>query len=105
MQVLSLGQEDLLQPTPVFLPWKSRGQRSLVGYSPWGRRESDMTEQLSVHAVLSRGFKMPALGLSPFTVCIPPIFASPPEWLNVSCTSMFMFISHHITRNSHGPCL
>ena len=24
------------QPTPVFLPWKSHGQRSLVGYSPWG---------------------------------------------------------------------
>jgi len=30
------------QPTPVFLPWKSRGQRSLVGYSPWGHKESDM---------------------------------------------------------------
>ena len=27
------------QPTPVFLPEKSRGQRSLVGYSPWGRKE------------------------------------------------------------------
>ena len=32
------------QPTPVFLPGKLHGQRSLVGYSPWGRRESDMTE-------------------------------------------------------------
>ena len=32
------------QPTPVFLPGKSHGQRSLVGYSPWGRRESDTTE-------------------------------------------------------------
>ena len=31
------------QPTPVFLPGKSHGQRSLVGYSPWGRKESDMT--------------------------------------------------------------
>ena len=31
------------QPTPVFLPEKSHGQRSLVGYSPWGR-ESDVTE-------------------------------------------------------------
>ena len=28
-------------PTPVFLPGKSHGQRSLVGYSPWGRKESD----------------------------------------------------------------
>ena len=30
------------QPTPVFLPGESHGQRSLVGYSPWGRKESDM---------------------------------------------------------------
>ena len=33
-------------PTPVLLPGKSHGQRSLVGYSPWGRYESDTTEQL-----------------------------------------------------------
>ena len=32
------------QPTPVPLPGKSHGWRSLVGYSPWGRKESDMTE-------------------------------------------------------------
>ena len=32
------------QPTPVFLPGESHGQRSLAGYSPWGRRESDMIE-------------------------------------------------------------
>ena len=32
------------QPTPVFLPEESHGQRSLVGYSPWGGKESDMTE-------------------------------------------------------------
>ena len=37
------------QPTPVLLPGKSHGQRSLVGYSPWGRKESDMTERLYVH--------------------------------------------------------
>ena len=35
------------QSTPVFLPEKSHGQRSLVGYSPKGRKESDPTEQLS----------------------------------------------------------
>ena len=34
------------QPTPVFLPGQSHGQRSLVGYSPWGCKESDTTEQL-----------------------------------------------------------
>ena len=35
------------QPTPVFLPGKSHGQRSLVGYSPWHRKESDMTKRLN----------------------------------------------------------
>ena len=34
------------QPTPVLLPGKFHGWRSLVGYSPWDRKESDMTEQL-----------------------------------------------------------
>jgi len=30
-------------PTPVFLPGESHGQRTLVGYSPWGCKESDVT--------------------------------------------------------------
>ena len=34
------------QPTPVLLPGESHGRRSLVGYSPWGLKESDTTEQL-----------------------------------------------------------
>ena len=34
------------QPTPVFMLGKSHGPRSLVGYNPWGRKKSDMTEQL-----------------------------------------------------------
>ena len=34
------------QPTPVFLPAESHGRRSLVGYSPRGRKESDMAERL-----------------------------------------------------------
>ena len=38
------------QPTPVFLPEKSHGQKSLVGYSPQGHKESNMTEWLSMHA-------------------------------------------------------
>ena len=40
------------QPTPVFLPQKSHGQGSLVGYGPWGRKESDTTEWLSTHREL-----------------------------------------------------
>ena len=49
-RVRSLGWEDPLkrqwQPTPVLLPRKSHGWRSLVGYSPWGRKQSDTTERL-----------------------------------------------------------
>ena len=37
-------------PTLIFLPRESHGQRSLVGYSPWGRKELDITEQLSKRA-------------------------------------------------------
>ena len=33
----------------VFMPGKSHGQRSLVGYSTWGHKELDTTEQLSTH--------------------------------------------------------
>ena len=36
------------QPTPVFLPGESHGQKSLAGYSPWGRKESDMAERLTL---------------------------------------------------------
>ena len=39
------------QSTPVLLPGKSHGQRSLVGYSPWGRKESDTTERLHIHVL------------------------------------------------------
>ena len=35
------------QPTPVFLPGKFHGERNLVGYSPWGCKESDTTERLT----------------------------------------------------------
>ena len=50
-QVQSLGWEDPLEkkqlPMPVFLPGEFHGQRSLVGYSPWGHKESDTTECLT----------------------------------------------------------
>ena len=43
---LPLSWRRKWQSTPVLLPGKSHGQRSLVGYSPWGRKESDTTERL-----------------------------------------------------------
>ena len=49
--VQSLDQEDPLEKKMVthssIMPEESHGQRSLVGYSPWGRKESDTTEQLN----------------------------------------------------------
>ena len=56
MLVQSLDQENPWrrewQPPPVFLPGESHGWRSLVGYSPWGREESDTTEWLHFHSLL-----------------------------------------------------
>ena len=53
-QFRCLGQEDPWKrkwlPIPVFLPRKSHEQRSLVGCSPWGCKESDMTEDTNTHS-------------------------------------------------------
>ena len=40
--------------TPVFLPGKSHGQRSLKGYGPWGYKESNMKERLNIHSHISK---------------------------------------------------
>ena len=48
-----IKQRRQWHPTPVYLPGKSHGWRGLVGCSPWGRQESDMTEQLHFHFSLS----------------------------------------------------
>ena len=47
--VVSISLRRQWHPTPVLLPGKSHGQRSLVGCSPWDHEESDMTEQLHFH--------------------------------------------------------
>ena len=60
-------------PTPVFVSGENQGQRSLVGYSPRGHKEGDMTEHLSIQRIISL-----ALLLSPGNVrCA--------LWLLVSC--------------------
>ena len=50
---LVLFQRRQWHPTPVLLSGKSHGQRSLISCSPWGRKESDMTERLHFHFSLS----------------------------------------------------
>ena len=48
--VREIPLEQEMSTTPVFLPEKSHGQRSLAGYSPHSRKESDMMEKLSTHS-------------------------------------------------------
>ena len=48
-----LSRRRQWQPTPLLLPGKSHGQRSLEGCSPWGCEESDTTERLHFHFSLS----------------------------------------------------
>ena len=58
-EILQLGPSKIKlwkrqwHPTPVLLPGKSHGRRSLVGCSPWCREESDTTERLHFHLSLS----------------------------------------------------
>ena len=57
------GREDpwrmKWKPTPVILPVKSYGQRSLAGYSPWGHKDLDMTERLmDTHAHTTTYYQM-----------------------------------------------
>ena len=51
--LMGLQRRRQWHPTPVLLPGKSHGQRSLVACSPWGCEESDTTEQLQFHFSLS----------------------------------------------------
>ena len=61
------------QPTPVLFPGKSHGRRNLVGYSPWGSEESDMTERLHFHFMIQQMLEIWSLVPLPF--------------LNPACTS------------------
>ena len=57
------------QPTPVFLPGESHGWSSLVGYSPWGGKELDTTEQIrSLSLLASRSYPI----LCDLMDCSPP---------------------------------
>ena len=53
MQNMRLSWRRQWHPTPVLLPGKSHGRRSLVGCSPWGHEESDTTERLHFDFSLS----------------------------------------------------
>ena len=76
--VQSLGWEDPWRrerlPTPVFQPGESHGQRSLTGYSPWGRKELDTTEPVTLtqfYRFCSREGHCRALGHFPCSATAP----------------------------------
>ena len=74
-------------PTPVLLPGKPHGQRSLEGYSLWGRKESDTTEQLTLTFPL------------PFSVPLFDISADPEQSSNspvLTLEIIVAFLSHLI---------
>ena len=54
------------QPTPVLFPGKPHGWRSLVGYSPWGRKESDTTERLHFTSFIEETILSPLCGIDTF---------------------------------------
>ena len=59
-----------------FLPGESHGQRSLMGYGPWGHKEADTTEQISMHA--GRLKYLLSAAVIPFAVdlqCVPEFSA------------------------------
>ena len=66
------------QPTLVFLPGESHGQRSLAGYSPWGRKELDTAEQLThstlLHFVTSQFLPLYLKQKDPYLSMFPSLF-------------------------------
>ena len=109
--VWSLVRKILLrrewQPTPVFLPWESHGQRSLAGCSPWGHKELDMTEWLSTDFLLE-----PPSGPSPCPIppgchrsleCRSLSYIAYSLWLSI--LPIVMYISQCYSLNLSNPRL
>ena len=135
-QIQSLGQEDPLekgmatQPkilpknTPVFLPGEFPGQRSLVGYSPWSRKELDMTDQfihtqnriLESEGIIESIFRAHTCMLScvrlfaaPWTVpCQAPLsmgFSWQEYWSRLPCPSLRDLPGPGIKSVFYVPCI
>ena len=129
-----LGREDPFwrrawQPTPVFLPGEFHGQKSLAGYSPWGHKESDKPDQLTLslfYFFLLYGWWMKVTQLC-LTLCNPkdykvhgilqarilewvafPFsrgFSQPRDWTQVSCIAGRFFTSWVIREAQWKLCL
>ena len=104
------------QPTPVFLPGESHGHRSLAGYSPWGSKESDLTEATNhgkltnhvheVHGHLNalkyKKFKCLGPSSADVTSLRPSLLCRQPEFLPLASASYMLTAGrkrHQITRS------
>ena len=79
------------QPILVLLPGKSHGWRSLVGYSPWGHKESDLTERLHFH--------FPKPGMEPVSLASPPLAGA--FFTTATCEAPSKLYYYLILRNCH----
>ena len=99
------------QPTPVFLPGESHGQ-SLEGYSPWGRKESDTTEQLTdahkiTSSTLASQWSLFSLTSGQFHSWLPFCYAFPHLVIPSQVSLWFFKYSAQVLlsqRESQGPC-
>ena len=83
------------QPTPVFLPGKSHGQRSLVGYSPWDRKVLDTTERLDNNKPFSPSDS------DSWSWALAP-------WLSIPAESMqrrYLLLTNDVANTKHRPAL
>ena len=85
------------QCCPIYLPEKFHGQRNLAGYSPWGHKQSDKTEQLhflsfliNLQVSLLESYTI----LCMYWVCHTYLFSCQPKWTSFSCSypSVVLFI-------------
>ena len=68
-----ISWRKVTQPTPVFLPGEFHGQRSLAGYSPWGHKELNVTEWLTLNFhFANKGFKLLSLNYDAVEFSKPP---------------------------------
>ena len=91
------------QPTPVFLPGESRGQRRLVGYSLWDHKESDMTEWLTFHFHHNKtSSHRPTAHLRMWNIANTVIYAlfPHPAWMLLPRSKTVLFIIYLLS-----PCL
>ena len=82
-----------MQPSPVLLLGEFHGQRSLAGYSPWGHKELDVTERLTVS--LHLGLMSPAL--------TGEFFASSATWEDHTEPTFLKIMKNYINVFSNDP--